>query len=208
MPTKEEQLQKQRDKHLEQVEQAKKKARQIELLLAKEKRRKENRRKYIAGGYLLRALLEKETPCQTYEELLEILSITLTTDRDRQVFDLPILSKKEKKQRKQARANATDPMASKPAAQQPKTSERSPQKRTSLPAALIAETIAPATDARVALTESAPPAPSVNGTHHPVVEEAVDTIVPTHNNLPASKTKLPETQADALLVEFEDQGAI
>ncbi|NEZ61032.1 hypothetical protein [Adonisia turfae] len=203
MVTKEEQLQKQRDKHLEQAEQAKKKARQIDLLLAKEKRRKENRRKYIAGGYLLRALLENETPCQTYEQLLEILNITLTTDRDRVVFELPVLSPEEKKQRKKASATSAKPITAQSGRQKPKASEPSSQKRTSLPASLVAETIAPVTDASIAVSEGTVPSSPVNRKHHPGLSEAANTIVPTEGQLPESKPPLPETQADELLAEFD-----
>ena len=105
MVTREQMLLQQREKHLERAASSQKKAKQIEKVLAAEKRRKENRQKYIAGGYLLKALLENETPCQTYEELLEILDRTLTKDIDRRAFNLPELSKKSPKfQRKQPKA--------------------------------------------------------------------------------------------------------
>ncbi len=136
MASREEMLLRQRKKHLEKVAVSQKKAKQIEKLLATEKRRKDNRRKFIAGGFLLKTLMEGQTPCQTYEELLQILDKTLTKNIDRRAFDLPELPEKRTKNRRKKDRTQEN---------QPKSTIQPTVKRlqtTSLPPSLVSASVA------------------------------------------------------------------
>lgn len=137
MATREEILRQQRDRALEKAAQEHKRAKQIERLLASEFRKRENRRKYIAGGYLLRALIEGEKPCHSYEDLLKILDQTLNKNIDRRAFDLPELDSETRAKRKNRRRKKQTMVAAQSAA---KTTPQS-KKKTSLPPALIEATM-------------------------------------------------------------------
>ncbi|ESA37164.1 hypothetical protein N836_00355 [Leptolyngbya sp. Heron Island J] len=128
-------LEQQKQKALQKAEQAAKRAKEIEKLIAKSDRTRENRRKYIVGGYLLRALEEGKAPCQTFEELIHILNISLVTDRDREVFDLPKLAKKPKRARRKKKAATITVEASDTGTAKTIT--------TTLPTSLIEATVSP-----------------------------------------------------------------
>ncbi|MEO1743216.1 MAG: hypothetical protein AAFR99_15575 [Cyanobacteria bacterium J06629_9] len=137
MATREEILRQQRDRALEKAAQEQKRAKQIERLLASEFRKRENRRKYIAGGYLLRALLEGEKPCESYEDLLKILDQTLNKNIDRRAFDLAELDADTRAKRKTKRRKKQTAVERQPA---DKTKPAS-FKKTSLPPSLIEATL-------------------------------------------------------------------
>lgn len=198
MASREESLKRKRKKHLEQMTISQKKAKQIEKLLAAEKRSKDNRRKFIAGGYLLRALQEDQLPCQTYEELLQILDKTLTKNIDRRAFDLPELpNKRSEKPRKQRRAKTqnvaqsasqnTSQNATK-ANQAPDTRPAPPTQRTSLPPSLVSATVARQMQAHRDLDNNRrqqPPPTKPSVTHEP-----------------AKPKLLPERPQEELIDEF------
>lgn len=180
MATKEEILLQQRDRALEKAAQEQQKAKQIERLLAGEYRRKENRRKYIAGGYLLTALMEGQQPCHTYEDLLRVLDKTLTKDVDRRAFDLKELTSEEKaKRRPKRRRKSSIPKAKKASSKSQSKDIQIP--KTSLPPSLVEATLTGHADT------------AQNGTEVPVI--ANDTA-PVETPSPR-RTPLPENPQDA-----------
>ncbi|MEO1148326.1 MAG: hypothetical protein AAFY26_22335 [Cyanobacteria bacterium J06638_22] len=192
MATREQMLRQQREKHLERAASSHKKAKQIEKMLAAEKRRKENRQKYIAGGYFLRALLENKTPCQSYEELLATLDRTLTKNIDRRAFDLPELPEKGKKPRKNAaKAQKVTPSKQPNSDRQPPATAKPKQAlETSLPDSLVAAT--------AQQRQSSSPEPAQNHQIQPSVAEPTQPQIPQ----PTKNKVLPERREEELIEEF------
>lgn len=137
MSRKMEALRKQLEREAERKAQAEKRMKQIQKTLKTEKRRTENRRKYIAGGYFLRQLLEGKPPCGSYEELLQVLDQELIEDNDRLAFDLPLfpdeVKKSKRAQSKKAKQKTSSNVTTNHSLEQSGSGQK---RRTTLPSAL------------------------------------------------------------------------